>query len=141
MDIKTTRAEFNGSIILGQGYENDIFKFFYYDLNIKSNNYYNRGYFGWNYSIYELNNTLSDLKYNVFVINAYRNSPTQNNRIDYKLINKYLDRVIRNYNKKVDRWNYQEKEKINKQYIKRITKKLNEIIYSCYNKEQGKWEQ
>lgn len=141
MDIKTTRAEFNGSIILGQGYENDIFKFFYYDLNIKSNNYYNRGYFGWNYSIYELNNTLSDLKYNVFVINAYRNSPTQNNRIDYKLINKYLDRVIRNYNKKVDRWNYQEKEKINKQYIKRITKKLNEIIYSCYNKDQGKWEQ
>lgn len=138
MDIKTTRADFNGSIILGQGYENDIFKFFYYDLNIRSNNYYNRGYYGWNYSIYELNKSLSNLKYNVFVINAYRNSPTQNNRIDYKLINKYFNRIIKNYNKKVDRCNWREKEKINKQYIKRITKKLNEIIYNCYKKEQGR---
>ena len=137
MDIKTTRADFNGSIILGIDNTN-IYNFFKYDLNIKSDNYYNAGCYGWNYSIYELNNTLKDLNYNVYVINYYRNNPSRDSKINYKLINKYLDRVIKNYNKKVDRWNYQEKQKLNKQYIKRITKKLNEIIYSCYHKEQGR---
>lgn len=136
MDIKTTRADFNGEIILGIGSNSDILKFFMNDLNIKSDNYYNAGTFGWNFSLYELNNTLKDLNYNIYIIDAYRNSPARNNNINYNLINKYLDRVIKNYNKKVDRWNYQEKEKINKQYIKRITKKLNEIIYNCYSKEK-----
>ena len=134
MDIKTTRAEFNGSIILGIDNAN-IYNFFKYDLNIKSDNYYNAGCYGWNYSIYELNNTLKDLSYNVYVIDYYRNNPSRDSKINYKLINKYLDRVIKNYKNKVKKIDWREKQKINKQYIKRITKKLNEIIYSCYNKE------
>lgn len=138
MDIKTTRAEFNGSIILGQGYCSNIWNFLKYDLNIKSDNYYNCGYYGWNYSIYELNKSLSNLRYNVFVINSYRNEPSRNKTINYKLIDNYFNKIIKNYKNKVDRCNWREKEKINKQYIKRITKKLNEIIYNCYNKEQGK---
>ena len=137
MDIKTTRADFNGSIILGIGSNSNIYNFFKYDLNIKSDNYYNCGCYGWNYSIRSLNNTLRGLKYDVYIIDAYRNSPVRDSKINYNLIDKYLDRVIKNYNKKVDRWmNWNEKQKINKQYIKRITKKLNEIIYNCYNKEK-----
>ena len=137
MDIKTTRADFNGSIILGIGSNSNIYDFFKYDLNIKSDNYYNSGCYGWNYSIRSLNNTLKGLKYDVYIIDAYRNSPVRDSKINYNLIDKYLDRVIKNYNKKVDRWmNWNEKQKINKQYIKRITKKLNEIIYNCYNKEK-----
>ena len=71
----------------------------------------------------------------MYVINYYRNNPSRDKRINYKLINKYLDRVIKNYNKKVEKLSWREKQKINKQYIKRITKKLNEIIYNCYHKE------
>lgn len=138
MDIKTTRADFNGSIILGIGSSLNIYDFFKYDLNIKSDNYYNCGYYGWNYSLYKLNNTLKDLKYDVYIIDAYRNSPSRDSKINYKLIDKYLDRVIKNYKKKVEKINWREKQKINKQYIKRVTKKLNEIIYNCYNKEQGR---
>ena len=141
MDIKTTRADFNGSIILGQGYCSNIWSFFKYDLNIKSDNYYNSGCYGWNYSIKCLNNTLKDLNYNVYIVNSYRNEPTRNKTINYKLIDAYFDKIIKNYKKKVEKINWREKEKINKQYIKRITKKLNEIIYNCYIKEQGKWEQ
>lgn len=133
MDIKTTRADFDGSIILGIGSNSDILNFFMNDLNIKSDNYYNAGIFGWNFSLYELNNTLKDLNYDVYVIDAYRNIPARNSNINYNLINKYLDRVIKNYNKKVDRFNWREKEKLNKKYIKRISKKLNEIISNCYN--------
>ena len=136
MDIKTTRADFNGSIILGIGSNSDILNFFMNDLNIKSDNYYNAGIFGWNFSLYELNNTLKDLNYDVYIIDAYRNSPSRNSNINYNLINKYLDRVIKNYNKKVDRFNWREKQKLNEKYIKRITKKLNEIISNCYNKEK-----
>lgn len=136
MDIKTTRAEFNGSIILGIGSSLNIYDFFKYDLNIKSDNYYNSGCYGWNYSIRSLNNTLKGLKYDVYIIDYYRNNPSSDKRINYKLIDNYFKKIIKNYNKKVDRWNYQEKQKLNKQYIKRITKKLNEIIYNCYNKEK-----
>ncbi len=138
MDIKTTRAEFNGSIILGIGSSLNIYDFFTYDLNIKSDNYYNSGCYGWNYSIRSLNNTLKDLNYDVYIIDAYRNEPSRNKTINYKLIDKYFDKIIKNYKNKVDKLGWREKEKINKQYIKRITKKLNEIIYNCYNKEQGK---
>lgn len=136
MDIKTTRADFNGSIILGIGSSLNIYDFFKYDLNIKSDNYYNSGCYGWNYSIRSLNNTLKGLKYDVYIIDYYRNNPSSDKRINYKLIDNYFKKIIKNYNKKVDRWNYQEKQKLNKQYIKRITKKLNEIIYNCYNKEK-----
>ena len=136
MDIKTTRADFNGSIILGQGYCSNIWSFFKYDLNIKSDNYYNCGCYGWNYSIRSLNNTLKGLKYDVYIIDAYRNEPSRNKTINYKLIDKYFDKIIKNYKKKVEKINWRDKEKINKQYIKRITKKLNEIIYNCYNKEK-----
>ena len=133
MDIKTTRADFNGSIILGIGSNSNIYDFFKYDLNIKSDNYYNSGCYGWNYSIRILNNTLKGLKYDVYIIDAYRNSPVRDSKINYNLIDKYLDRVIKNYNKKVDRFNWREKQKLNEKYIKRITKKLNEIISNCYN--------
>lgn len=67
MDIKTTRADFNGSIILGIGSNSNIYDFFKYDLNIKSDNYYNSGCYGWNYSIRSLNNTLKGLKYDVYI--------------------------------------------------------------------------
>ena len=90
MDIKTTRAEFNGSIILGIGSNSDILHFFMNDLNIKSDNYYNSGSFGWNFSLYELNNTLKDLNYDVYIIDAYRNSPSRNSNINYNLIDTYL---------------------------------------------------
>lgn len=138
MDIKTTRAEFKDSIILGQGYCSNIWNFLKYDLNIKSDNYYNCGCYGWNYSVKCLNNTLKDLHYNVFVINSYRNEPSRNKTINYKLIDAYFDKIIKNYKNKVDKLGWREKEKINKQYIKRITKKLNQIINDSYNKEQGK---
>ena len=138
MDIKTTRADFNGSIILGIGSNINIYNFFTYDLNIKSNNYYNAGCYGWNYSIKSLNNTLKDLNYDVYIIDAYRNEPTRNKIINYELIDTYFDKIIKNYKKKVEKINWREKQKINKQYIKRITKKLNEIISNCYNKEQEK---
>ena len=129
MDIKTTRADFNGSIILGIGSSVNIYDFFKYDLNIESNNYYNSGCYGWNYSI----RTLKDLNYDVYIIDYYRNEPSRNKTINYKLIDAYFDKIIKNYKNKVDKLGWREKEKINKQYIKRITKKLNEIIYSCYN--------
>ena len=51
-------------------------------------------------------------------------------------IDDYFDKIIKNYKKKVEKIDWRDKEKINKQYIKRITKKLNEIIYNCYNKEK-----
>ena len=136
MDIKTTRADFNGSIILGIGSTLNIYDFFKYDLNIKSDNYYNSGCYGWNYSIRSLNNTLKGLKYDVYIIDAYRNSPSRDSKINYKLIEKYFDKIIKNYKKKVEKINWRDKEKINKQYIKRITKKLNEIINDSYNKEK-----
>ena len=136
MDIKTTRAEFNGSIILGIGSTLNIYDFFKYDLNIKSDNYYNSGCYGWNYSIRSLNNTLKGLKYDVYIIDAYRNSPSRDSKINYKLIDNYFKKIIKNYKNKVEKIDWREKEKINKQYIKRITKKLNEIIYNCYNKEK-----
>ena len=136
MDIKTTRAEFDGSIILGIGSNSNIYNFFKYDLNIKSDNYYNSGCYGWNYSIRSLNNTLKGLKYDVYIIDAYRNSPSRDSKINYKLIDNYFKKIIKNYNKKVEKIDWREKQKINKQYIKRITKKLNEIIYNCYNKEK-----
>ena len=136
MDIKTTRVDFNGSIILGQGYCSNIWSFFKYDLNIKSDNYYNCGCYGWNYSIKCLNNTLRGLKYDVYIIDAYRNEPSRNKTINYKLIDKYFDKIIKNYKKKVGKINWRDKEKINKQYIKRITKKLNKIINDSYNKEK-----
>ena len=128
MDIKTTRADFNGSIILSRGYCDKIYNFFYYDLRIRSDNYYNCGYYGWNYSIYTLNNTLNKLHYSVYVINAYRNTPTRAKYINYERINKYFDRVIKNYNAKVKELSWRETEKIRKQYINRITKKLNQFI-------------
>ena len=136
MDIKTTRADFNGSIILGIGSTLNIYDFFKYDLNIKSDNYYNCGYYEWNYSIRSLNNTLKGLKYDVYIIDYYRNIPSSDERINYKLIDNYFNKIIKNYKKKVEKINWRDKEKINKQYIKRITKKLNEIIYNCYNKEK-----
>ena len=136
MDIKTTRADFNGSIILGIGSTLNIYDFFKYDLNIKSDNYYNCGYYGWNYSIRSLNNTLRGLKYDVYIIDYYRNSPSSDKRINYKLIDNYFNKIIKNYKKKVEKIDWREKQKINKQYIKRITKKLNQIIYNCYNKEK-----
>ena len=136
MDIKTTRADFNGSIILGIGSTLNIYDFFKYDLNIKSDNYYNCGYYGWNYSIRRLNNTLKGLKYDVYIIDAYRNSPSRDSKINYKLIDNYFKKIIKNYKNKVEKIDWRDKEKINKQYIKRITKKLNEIIYNCYNKEK-----
>ena len=135
MDIKTTRADFNGSIILGIGSTLNIYDFFKYDLNIKSDNYYNCGYYGWNYSIRRLNNTLKGLKYDVYIIDAYRNSPSRDSKINYKLIDNYFKKIIKNYKNKVEKIDWRDKEKINKQYIKRITKKLNQIIYDCYNKE------
>ena len=100
MDIKTTRADFNGSIILGIGSNSNIYNFFKYDLNIKSDNYYNSGCYGWNYSIRSLNNTLRGLKYNVYIIDAYRNSPSRDSKINYKLIDNYFKKIIKNYNKK-----------------------------------------
>lgn len=133
MDIKTTRAEFNGSIILGIGSTINIYDFFKYDLNIESDNYYNSGCYGWNYSIRSLNNTLKDLNYDVYIIDYYRNEPSRSKIINYKLIDKYFNKIIKNYKKKVDRMSWNEKQKINKQYIKRITKKLNTIISNCYN--------
>lgn len=133
MDIKTTRADFNGSIILGIGSTINIYDFFKYDLNIESNNYYNSGCYGWNYSIRSLNNTLKDLNYDVYIIDYYRNEPSRSKIINYKLIDKYFNKIIKNYKKKVDRMSWNEKQKINKQYIKRITKKLNTIISNCYN--------
>ena len=136
MDIKTTRADFNGSIILGIGSSLNIYDFFKYDLNIKSDNYYNCGCYGWNYSIRTLNNTLKGLKYDVYIINYYRNNPSSDKKINYKLIDKYFKKIIKNYKKKVEKIDWREKQKINKQYIKRITQKLNEIIYNCYNKEK-----
>ena len=136
MDIKTSRADFNGSIILGIGSNSNIYNFFKYDLNIKSDNYYNSGCYGWNYSIRSLNNTLKGLKYDVYIIDYYRNSPSSDERINYKLIDNYFNKIIKNYKKKVEKIDWREKQKINKQYIKRITKKLNEIIYNCYNKEK-----
>lgn len=141
MDIKTTRADFNGSIILGIGSSVNIYNFFKYDLNIESNNYYNSGCYGWNYSIRSLNNTLKDLNYNVYIIDYYRNNPSRDKRINYKLIDKYFDKIIKNYKNKVKKIDWREKQKINKQYIKRITKKLNQIINNSYEKEQWKWEQ
>ena len=137
MDIKTTRAEFNGSIILGIGSHSNLYNFFKYDLNIKSDNYYNYGCYGWNYSIRSLNNTLKDLNYDVYIIDYYRNEPSRNKTINYKLIDAYFDKIIKNYKNKVDKLGWRGKEKINKQYIKRITKKLNKIINDSYNKEQG----
>ena len=116
-------------------------EFFKYDLNIKSDDYYNSGCYGWNYSIRSLNNTLKDLHYNVYVINSYRNEPSRNKTINYKLIDAYFDKIIKNYKNKVEKIDWREKQKINKQYIKRITKKLNQIINNSYEKEQGKWEQ
>ena len=136
MDIKTTRADFNGSIILGIGSNSNIYDFFKYDLNIKSDNYYNSGCYGWNYSIRSLNNTLKGLKYDVYIIDAYRNIPSRDSKINYKLIDNYFKKIIKNYKNKVEKIDWREKEKINKQYIKRITKKLNQIIYNCYNKEK-----
>ena len=136
MDIKTTRADFNGSIILGIGSNSNIYNFFKYDLNIKSDNYYNCGCYGWNYSIRILNNTLKGLKYDVYIIDYYRNIPSSDERINYKLIDNYFNKIIKNYKNKVEKVDWRDKEKINKQYIKRITKKLNEIIYNCYNKEK-----
>lgn len=133
MDIKTTRADFNGSIILGIGSSINIYDFFKYDLNIESNNYYNSGCYGWNYSIRSLNNTLKDLNYDVYIIDYYRNTPTRDNKINYKLIDNYFKKIIKNYNKKVDRFNWREKQKLNEKYINRITKKLNTIISNCYN--------
>lgn len=138
MDIKTTRADFNGSIILGIGSNTDIYNFFKYDLNIESNNYYNCGCYGWNYSIRSLNNTLKDLKYDVYIIDYYRNEPSRNKTINYKLIDNYFKKIIKNYKKKAEKIDWREKQKINKQYIKRITKKLNKIISDSYSKEQGK---
>lgn len=133
MDIKTTRADFNGSIILGIGSSIDIYNFFKYDLNIVSDNYYNSGCYGWNYSIRSLNNTLKDLNYDVYIIDYYRNEPSRNKTINYKLIDAYFDKIIKNYKNKVEKIDWREKQKINKQYIKRITKKLNTIISNCYN--------
>lgn len=135
MDIKTTRADFNGSIILGIGSSVNIYDFLKYDLNIESNNYYNSGCYGWNYSIRSLNNTLKDLNYDVYIIDYYRNNPSRDKRINYKLIDKYFYKIIKNYKKKIEKIDWREKEKINKQYIKRITKKLNKIINDSYNKE------
>ena len=100
MDIKTTRADFNGSIILGIGSNSNIYDFFKYDLNIKSDNYYNCGYYGWNYSIRSLNNTLRGLKYDVYIIDYYRNSPSRDSKINYKLIDAYFDKIINKTNTK-----------------------------------------
>jgi hypothetical protein len=100
----------------------------YYDLNIKSDNFYNHGYYGWNWSIYSLNRTFPKLKFNVYVINAYRSTPTPNGHINYNRIEKYFNRVIANYNKKVNSMNWTEKQKLNKKYISAITKKLNQFL-------------
>ena len=128
MDIKTNRNDFNNSIILGSGYCDKIYNFMYYDMRINSDNYYNCGYYGWNYSIYTLNNTFHKLHYKVYVINAYRNTPTKANYINYERINKYFDKIIKNYNKKVNNLGWREIEKVRKQYINKITKKLNSFI-------------
>lgn len=128
MDIKTNRNDFNGSIILSRGYCDKIYNFLYYDLHIKSDNFYNCGLYGWNYSLYSLNTTFNKLKYNVYVINAYRNTPTRANYINYERIEKYFAKIIKNYEKKTSNLGWRETEKVRKQYINKITKKLNLLI-------------
>lgn len=128
MDIKTTNKEFNNSIILNRGYCDEIYNFLYYGLNIQSDNFYNSGVYGWNYSIRSLNRTLPELRYNVYIISAYRNSPRRANYINYKRIEKYFSRIIANYKKVEKSKSWRELEKVKTQYKKRITKKLNEWI-------------
>ena len=124
MDFKATRAEFNGSIIINRRSNDEIYNFIHYTLNNHSDNYYNCGYYGWNWSIYSLNTTFNKLNYNVYIISSYRNQPTRN----YNEIEKYFSKIIKNYKAKAEKLDYYEKQKLNKIYINKITKKLNEII-------------
>lgn len=133
MEFKTTRKDFENAIIINQGYCDKIYNFIYYTLNNQSDNFYNFGYYGWNWSIYNLNKTFKKLKPYVFIINSYRNEPARNKRINYKEIEKYFNRIIKNYNNKVEKMGYKEQEKLRKIYINRISKKLNEIIEKSYN--------
>lgn len=134
MEFKTTRKDFENAIIINQGYCDKIYNFIYYTLNNQSDNFYNYGYYGWNRSIYNLNKTFKKLKPYVFIINSYRNAPARNERINYNKIEKYFDRIIKNYNNKIEKIGYKEGEKLRKIYINRISKKLNEIIEESYNK-------
>lgn len=133
MDFKATRAEFNGSIIINQGYCDEIYNFIHYTLNNHSDNFYNYGLYGWNRSIYSLNETFNKLNYNVYIISSYRNQPTRNTKINYNEIEKYFSKIIKNYKVKAEKLDYYEKQKLNKIYINKITKKLNEIIEKSYS--------
>lgn len=132
MEFNATRNDFNNSIIINRGYCSKIFNFIYYTLNNNSEIYYNYGYYGWNWSIYNLNNTFNKLRYNVYIINSYRNAPTRNRQINYNEIEKYFNRIIKNYDVKSKNLTYKEEEKLKKVYINRISKKLNEIISKSY---------
>lgn len=114
MEFKTTRKDFENAIIINQGYCDKIYNFIYYTLNNQSDNFYNCGYYGWNRSIYNLNKTFKKLKPYVFIINSYRNAPARNERINYKEIEKYFNRIIKNYNNKIEKIGYKEGEKIKK---------------------------
>ena len=133
MELNTTIKDFENTIIINQGYCDKIYNFIYYDLLNKSDNYYNYGYYGWNWSIYELNKTFNKLRYNVYIINSYRNAPKRDKRIKYNEIEKYFTRIIKNYNSKINSISYEDIEKLRKSYINKITKKLNEIIDKSYN--------
>ena len=128
MDIKTNKKDFDGCIILSSGYCGEIYNFLYYDLNINSDNFYSCGVYGWNWSIYSLNRTLPGLRYNIYTISAYRNSPRKAAYINYERINAYFKKVIANYKKAKEGKTWRECEKLKKIYIPRITKKLNLLI-------------
>lgn len=133
MEFNATRNDFKNSIIINRGYCSKIFDFIYNTLNNNSETYYNYGYYGWNWSIYKLNNTFNKLRYNVFIINSYRNEPTRNKKINYNEIEKYFNRIIKNYYIKSEKLTYKEEQKLKKVYINKITKKLNEIIEKSFN--------
>ena len=126
MDIKTTRESFNDSIILGGGYCCKIYNFFHYDLSNKSNNYYNCGYYGWNWSIEELD--LIGLKHHVYIINTYRNSPRKWAAVNYERLESKLLQIIKQYDKIADGKSWGELDKIKKRYRNRIVKILNNYI-------------
>lgn len=134
MSIRVNRRDFEGKIILGRGYCNKIYNFIHYDLNNRSDNFYNDGVYGWNFSIEEMNISFGDLKQLVYIVNGYRNIPYRAGWVDYDRIDNYFNRIIKNFNKKTD--NYCDLYKLRKTYIKRITKKLNKFLSEDWEKMQ-----